>query len=94
MRNPKSVCRDDSQLLDILDEIGTWVIHGRNSEILGAAATLRRAIGRADDRVRERAFVVAVSRAPPNRIFVFYDQVERLYGLMQDVEVNPGTAAR
>jgi hypothetical protein len=62
----------------MLDEQGTWVIHGHNQQVFGVGSTLRRALERATRCAQSGAVVVAVGRVPPARIFVFHDQIVRL----------------
>jgi hypothetical protein len=75
-RNP--VHRTDDELRDILDEPGTWVIHGHGDRVFGVGGSLRRALDRAAGFARSGAVVVAVARVPPTRIFIFHDQIVRL----------------
>ena len=77
----------DEQLTEMLDEVGTWVIHGTSDQIFGVAGTLRRALDKADTFSRSGAVVVAIARPAPNRLFVFGDQIRRLGKVLQQTEV-------
>ena len=69
-----------------MDKPGTWVVHGHNHQVLGVGSTLRRAIDRAIRDGKSGAVVVAVARVPPNRIFVFHDQIVRLLEQIREQE--------
>jgi hypothetical protein len=75
----KSARRDDDQLIAILDETGTWTIHGRAAEVLMAAASLRDAIERALVMAAAGQKVTAISRRLKEDILTFYGQMERLW---------------
>jgi hypothetical protein len=77
MENREPIRQTDDQLSKVLDEPGTWIIHGSN-HILGVATTLQRALDKTDTFARSGAIVVAVARPPPHRLFVFGDQIARL----------------
>jgi hypothetical protein len=85
METRKPVHQNDEQLKEMLDEPGTWVIHGHNYRVFGVGSTLRRAIDRAT-RYAQVDAVVAVARVPPNRIFVFHEQIVRLVEQMREEE--------
>jgi len=69
-----------------VDKPGTWVVHGHSHQVLGVGSTLRRAIDRAIRDGKSGAVVVAVARVPPNRIFVFHDQIVRLLEQIREQE--------
>jgi hypothetical protein len=76
---PKSpIHRTDDELRDMLDEPGTWVIHGHNGQVFGVGGSLRLALNRVANYALSGAVVVAVARVPPNRIFIFHDQIVRI----------------
>lgn len=85
MEHREPIYRADEQLGDMLSELGTWVIHG-NSQILGVATTLRRALDKADTFARSGAIVVALARPSPHRLFIFADQISRLARVIQEHE--------
>ena len=64
MEKREPIRRTDDQLLEILDQSGTWVIHG-SSQIFGVATTLRRALNKADTYAKSDAVVTAIARPPP-----------------------------
>jgi hypothetical protein len=70
----------------MLDEPGTWVVHGHNQQVFGVGNTLRRALERATRYAQSGAVVAAVTRVPPNRIFVFHDQIVRLLEQIREQE--------
>ena len=78
METKAPVHRPDEQLMELLDKPGTWVVHGPNHQVFGVGNSLRRAFQRAARYADSGAVVVAVARVPPNRIFVFHDQIVRL----------------
>jgi hypothetical protein len=78
--------RTDHELRDMLDEPGTWVVQGHGDRVFGVGATLRRAIDRVSNYALSGAVVVAVARVPPNRIFVFHDQIVRLLAMTREME--------
>ena len=86
METKEPIHRSDEQLASILDEPGTWVIHGHNYQVFGVGNTLRRALDRATKYAHSGAVVVAVARVPPNRIFVFHDQIIRLLQQVREQE--------
>jgi hypothetical protein len=86
MENREPIRRTDEQLQGMLDEPGTWVVHGHNQQVFGVGSTLRRAIDRAVRYAQSGAVVVAVARVPPNRIFVFHDQIVRVVDLIREQE--------
>jgi hypothetical protein len=86
MENRKSTGRTDEQLREMLDETGTWVVHGPGNQVFGVAGSLRRALDRADTYARSGAVVAAVARVPPARIFIFHDQILRLGKILQERE--------
>ena len=86
MENREPIHRPDDQLKDMLDEPGTWVVHGHNHQVFGVGSTLRRAIDRAIRYAQSGEVVVAVARVPPNRIFVFHDQIVRLVEQIREHE--------
>ena len=88
MGNSRSIRRTDDHLMEMLDQSGVWIVHGSGDRILGAAATLRRALDRADSQARSGAVVVAIARVPPSRVFIFQDQILRLRRLVQEADVN------
>jgi hypothetical protein len=85
MENRESIRRSDEQLKEMFEDPGTWIIHG-SSQTFGVATTLRRALDKADTYARSGAIVVAIARPPPNRLFVFADQIARLARLLQERE--------
>lgn len=72
----------DEQLLAILDEAGTWVVHG-TTKILGVATSLRRSLLKADAFADAGDPVTAITRVPPRRIFIFSDQADRLTKVLE-----------
>jgi hypothetical protein len=78
MEAKEPIHRTDDELKDTLDELGTWVIHGHGDRVFGVGGSLRRAISRAAGFAKSGAVVTTVARVPPNRIFVFHDQIVRL----------------
>jgi hypothetical protein len=86
--NSRSIRRTDDQLMEMLDQSGVWIVHGSGDRILGAAATLRRALDRADNQTLSGAVIVAIARVPPSRVFIFQDQILRLCSLVQEEEVG------
>jgi hypothetical protein len=86
METKEPIHRTDDQLASMLDEHGTWVIHGHNYQVFGVGNTLRRAIDRATRYAQSDAVVVAVARVPPNRIFVFHEQIVRLLEQIREHE--------
>ncbi len=60
-KNP--VHRTDDELRDVLDEPGTWVIHGHGDRVFGVGGSLRRALDRAAGFARSGAVVVAVAES-------------------------------
>jgi hypothetical protein len=73
-------------LTSMLDEPGTWVVHGHNQQVFGVGGTLRHALDRATRYARSGAILVGVARVPPNRIFVFHEQIVRLLDLVREQE--------
>jgi hypothetical protein len=94
MENREPIHRPDDQLRDMLDESGTWVVHGHSHQILGVGSTLRRAIDRAFKYSQSGPSVVAVARVPPNRIFVFHDQIVRLVEQIREEEYEEDERVR
>jgi hypothetical protein len=86
MENRTPIRRTDEQLLGMMDEPGTWVVHGHNQQVFGVGSSLRHALDRATGYARSGAVVVAVARVPPNRIFVFHDQIIRLLEQIREQE--------
>lgn len=78
METNEPVQRADDELRDMLDEPGTWVVHGHNGQVFGVGGTLRHALDRATRYARSGAVVATVARVPPNRIFLFHDQIIRI----------------
>ena len=88
METRQPVYRSDAQLKGMLDEHGTWVVHGPNNQVIGVGNSLRRALDRASGYTQSRTAVVTVTRVPPNRIFVFHDQLVRLIGAIRGGELT------
>ena len=88
MEKRKPIHRTDEQLKEMLDEPGTWVVHGHGDRVFGVGGSLRRAVDRASNYARSGAVVVAVARVPPNRIFVFHDQMVRLIAVIRQEEID------
>ncbi len=86
MENREPIRRTDEQLRGMLDEPGTWVVHGHNQQVFGVGSTLRHALERASRYAQSGAVVVAVARVPPNRIFVFHNQIIRLIEQIREHE--------
>jgi hypothetical protein len=72
----------DEQLSAILDERGTWVVHG-TTKILGVATSLRRSLLKADTFTNAGDPVTAITRVPPRRVFIFSDQAARLMKVLE-----------
>jgi hypothetical protein len=83
METKEPIHRADDELRDMLDEHGTWVVHGHNQQVFGVGRTLRHALDRATRFAHSGAVVVAVTRMPPNRIFVLHDQIVRIVEWIQ-----------
>jgi hypothetical protein len=83
----KAVRQSDAELVAIMEEPRVWAIHG-NTKIQGVAATLRRAIEKADVMGQSGTPVVAISRPPPHRLFIFHDQIVRLAEIVRQREVH------
>jgi hypothetical protein len=88
MEERKPIHRTDEQLRQMLDEPGTWVVHGHGDRVFGVGGSLRRAIDRASNYAQSGAVVVAVARVPPNRIFVFHDQMVRLIAAIRQEDLG------
>ncbi|MGA3000750.1 MAG: hypothetical protein ABSE20_03400 [Acetobacteraceae bacterium] len=88
MEKRTPIHRTDEQLKMMLDEPGTWVVHGHGDRVFGVGGCLRRAIDRASNYAQSGAIVVAVARVPPNRIFVFHDQLVRLIAAIREEELG------
>lgn len=86
MEKRTPIHRTDEQLRAMLNEPGTWVVHGHGDRVFGVGGSLRRAIDRASNYAQSGAVVVAIARVPPNRIFVFHDQLVRLMALIRGEE--------
>jgi hypothetical protein len=86
MKTREPIHRTDEQLMAMVDEPGTWVAHGHNQQVFGVGSTLRRALDRATKYAQSGAVMVAVARVPPNRIFVFHDQIVRLLEVLREQE--------
>lgn len=86
MEMRKPIHRTDEQLKELLDEPGTWVVHGHGDRVFGVGGSLRRAIDRASNYAQSGAVVATLARVPPNRIFVFHDQMVRLIAAMRAEE--------
>jgi hypothetical protein len=88
MEARQSVYRSDAQLRGMLDEHGTWVVHGHNNQVIGVGNSLRRALERASGYTQFGTAAVTVTRVPPNRIFVFHDQMVRLMGAAREADLT------
>jgi hypothetical protein len=86
METKEPIHRADDELRDMFDDPGTWVVNGHNQQVFGVGSTLRHALDRAARYARSGAVVVGVARVPPNRIFVFHDQVVRLVERIREQE--------
>jgi hypothetical protein len=86
MKKRPTIHRTDDELKVMLDEPGTWVVHGHGDRVFGVGGSLRRALDRASGYAQSGAVVVAVARVPPNRIFIFHDQVVRLILHLREAE--------
>jgi len=86
MEAKEPIHRTDDELKDMLDELGTWVIHGHGDRVLGVGGSLRRTINRAAAFAKSGAVVTTVARVPPNRIFVFHDQIVRVIEQISEQE--------
>jgi hypothetical protein len=93
MEAKQPVYRTDADLTRMLDQHGTWVVHSANNQVIGVGTSLRRALQRASDHMRSGIAVANVTRVPPNRIFVFHDQVVRLTEATQEREHTMGGSA-
>ena len=70
----------------LLHDVVVRIDHGHNQQVFGVGSTLRRAIDRAVRFAQSGAVVVAVARVPPNRIFVFHDQIVRVVDRIREQE--------
>lgn len=70
--------RTDEQLEAMLHEASHWTVNGRQGQVLCSAASLRRAINRAQQYAASGAVVTAVCRSPNDNIIVFEEQMARL----------------
>jgi hypothetical protein len=86
METKEPIHRADDELRDMLDEPGTWVVHGHNEQVFGVGGTLRHALDRAMRYARSGAVVAAVARVPPTRIFVLHDQIVRIIEQIREHE--------
>jgi hypothetical protein len=70
--------RSDEQLEAILYEACHWVVNGTHGQVLCSAASLSRAMDRAEQYAASDAVVIAICRQPLDNIIVFERQIERL----------------
>jgi hypothetical protein len=89
VKQVQSNARTDDQLTVILYDTANWVISGQGGQILCFAASLRRAVERADDLAASGAVVTSLSRRPFDNIIVPAGQIERLRKIIAGFEVAP-----
>ena len=77
----------DERLDAILTEPATWIVNGRNGQVLCTVTGLRQALDRAASRVAFGAVVTALCRMPGADIIVFEAQAVRLRKLCAGREV-------
>ena len=82
--------RTDDQLEAILTETGDWVVNGRQGRVLCLAASLGRALERAEAYAASGAVVIAITRLPADNIIVFAGQMERLRRRIAGRETRSG----
>jgi hypothetical protein len=90
MQDKERIYRTDAELTGMLDQHGTWVVHGPNNRVIGIGTSLRRALDRARGHRESGTMVATVTRVPPNRIFVFHDQIARLIEATEQRERTAG----
>ena len=74
----RSSRRTDEELEAIRHDVGNWVVIGRQGQALCSAASLDRAIDRAQQYAVSGAVVTAICRQPGDNIIIFIEQMDRL----------------
>jgi hypothetical protein len=87
MEKIRQVWRSDHELATMLNDPGVWLIQGQGTQIFGVSRTLRGALDRAHTFARSGAIVASVTRVPPDRVFIFHDQIIRLARMIRQDEV-------
>jgi 2-methylisocitrate lyase-like PEP mutase family enzyme len=90
MENQISNRRTDEQLGSLLYEADHWTVNGRQGQVLCSAASLHRAIDRAQQYAESGAVVTAICRQPSDNVIVFAEQMARLRRTIMVLELVAG----